>query len=467
MSTRMQSLIAAVFCALIPCVMVVVFGTALSGCLGAPDPLPARPTATAGLDQFGTVGVPVLLDGRASLPGEPSAATTPSTVPLTYFWSFADLPAGSLLLDDAFSPNQDGSASQTSFVPDRPGHYVVQLLVAEGDVWSVGDFTTIEVDGSPEKPVANAGPDQLVEQGMAVYLDGSSSYHPDRAQLYYRWTLAGSPSLSTLSQSDVQNPYTPYPSLILDTGGVYTLALVVSDGVVESDPDYVFVTAESLNTAPVARAGADRSIQACTNTLLDGSSSYDVNGDPLTFGWEVLLSPLGSQASTGTLENADSAQATLSTDKLGSYVVQLTVSDGASSSVPDVVNLTAVPRAYNTPPVAEAGETLTVSNKVTCSTTGSYCPDCPILQVPLDGSGSSDSDSDTLSYAWSTTESSQGQVIFLNSTQAQATAELHGAQTAIGATITTTYQLQLSVTDCPGATGTATLEIKYLCTGGS
>lgn len=438
----------------------------LAGCLGAPDPLPPRPVADAGPDAFGQVGVPIILDGSGSSPGV-SATSTPSTAPLAYHWAFADVPEGSLLLDDAFAPNHDGLAVDSQFVPDMPGLYVVQLLVQEGDVWSIGDFTTFVVDGSPEKPIAEAGPDQLVEQGMAVYLDGSSSHHPDGAQLYYRWTLAGTPSLSQLTQDSVINGYTPFPSLVVDTGGVYTLALVVSDGVNVSDPDYVFITAESLNAIPVARAGADHSIQACTDALVDGSASYDVNGDALSYAWEVLLSPIDSDVSTSSLGGADAAQATLSADKLGNYVLQLTVSDGASSSVPDVINLTAVPRSFNTPPVAVAGDTIELTNKVTCSTTGNYCPDCPALIVPLDGSASTDADNDRLSYLWAASSASEGQLVFTNSHAAQASVEVHGAHTTVGATTTTTYEVELTVTDCPGASNTTRLEIRYQCTGGT
>lgn len=438
----------------------------LVGCLGAPDPLPTRPIAVAGFDQFGTVGIPVSLDGSRSQYPETETADQ-GAVAFTYTWSFVVLPEGSLLVDDDISPNASPGAALTSFIPDYPGRYVVQLLVEDGTAQSIGDFTVIEVEGTPEKPIADAGSDQQVEQGMAIYLDGSSSHHPEGAALYYRWTLAGAPSLSTRTNADVVNPYTPYPSLIVDTGGVFTFALVVSDGVAESDPDYVFITVASINSPPIAQAGQDRTIQACTDVTLDGSDSYDVNGDPLAYQWEVLISPLYSGVETSTLLDAQTALTGFSSDKLGNYVVQLTVSDGAAFSVPDVVNLTAVPRSFNTPPVAEAGEPLKVTGKVTCSTTGGYCPDCPAAVVNLDGTASSDPDGDTLSYLWSVPPDGPGQVLVNDPNSPAPAVELRGAKTSIGATATTVFRVQLDVTDCPGATAQDFIEIRYECTGGT
>lgn len=82
-------------------------------------------------------------------------------------------------------------------------------------------------------PIANAGPDQIVEINSLVTLDGSASYDPDGDPLSFRWTqIAGSPV--TLS-----NPMTMRPTFIPKAVGTYTFQLVVNDGRKNSAPDWV------------------------------------------------------------------------------------------------------------------------------------------------------------------------------------------------------------------------------------
>jgi hypothetical protein len=92
---------------------------------------------------------------------------------------------------------------------------------------------------------------------------------------------------------------------------------------------YELVTREvrSGNTPPVADAGGDRLGAPAGQFTLDGSASYDPDGDPLTFFWEQISGP------TVALSGVNTAQATFVAEEDQTYVFRLTVTDpdGASA----------------------------------------------------------------------------------------------------------------------------------------
>jgi len=99
---------------------------------------------------------------------------------------------------------------------------------------------------SNQSPVANAGPDQTVQTGDTVQLDGSGSSDPDGDPLNYSWTFASKPTGSTaaLSGQDTINP-----TFVADVAGDYILELTVNDGRGGSDIDQVTITAYAPPTA--------------------------------------------------------------------------------------------------------------------------------------------------------------------------------------------------------------------------
>ena len=113
---------------------------------------------------------------------------------LQYRWSVLSAPPGSqAVLSDA-------TLVHATFVVDRPGTYLVQLLVNDGTANSTPDAVTITTTNS--LPVANAGQAQTVFVGTTVHLDGSKSSDVDGDALLFTWSFTRLPGGSTATLSD-------------------------------------------------------------------------------------------------------------------------------------------------------------------------------------------------------------------------------------------------------------------------
>jgi len=115
--------------------------------------------------------------------------------------------------------------------------------------YAVTDGTTtnnysayITVKQANKVPIANAGIDQIVNEGSTVTLDGSASSDADNDPLTYKWTA---PSGITLSSTTTSKPTFTAPQFTKDT--TYTFNLVVNDGTVDSPADQVDITVNYLS----------------------------------------------------------------------------------------------------------------------------------------------------------------------------------------------------------------------------
>ncbi|RMH34417.1 MAG: DUF11 domain-containing protein, partial [Nitrospirae bacterium] len=184
------------------------------------------PVANAGANQTVLVGDTVQLDG--------SGSSDPDNDQLTFTWSLTSVPPGST------ASLSSTTAVAPTFVADVPGEYVAQLIVNDGTVDSVPDTVMITTGNSP--PVAEAGPNQTVQVGDTVQLDGSGSSDPDNDPLTFTWALITLPTGSTAALSDTA---VGAPTFVPDLPGTYVAQLIVNDGTVDSAPDTVTILAEA------------------------------------------------------------------------------------------------------------------------------------------------------------------------------------------------------------------------------
>ena len=145
---------------------------------------------------------------------------------------------------------------------------------------------------------------------------------------------------------------------------------------------------EGANNSPVADAGVNQAITSTSLVTLNGSGSYDPDGDPMNYHWAFDAVPTGSalmESDAPFLVNDErDAVTSFTADIEGTYVVSLIVSDAlGATSEPDRMTVTVQSASK---PVANAGTDQTASVGVL---------------VTLDGSISSDASDRDLTYAWS------------------------------------------------------------------
>jgi hypothetical protein len=280
------------------------------------------PVADAGDDKTVRPDDLVNLDGTAS-------SDSDENYPLSYTWQIITQPAGS-------SANlSDADTSTPSFTLDMNGDYTIQLVVTDA-LGAESEPDTVIISTVNSKPVANAGDDQFLDTGSStIQLDGSQSFDPDDDPITYEWTITSKPdgSFATLSDST-----TPDPTFDADILGTYIIQLVVVDsfGLV-SEADEIVVTSE--NVKPVADAGGNQVVLVGDTVFLDGSGSYDANGNDLTYSWSLVDKPEGSSAELSFPAAVDPI---FVADMEGIYTVSLVVNDGIVDSDPSNVTILAI-----------------------------------------------------------------------------------------------------------------------------
>jgi hypothetical protein len=120
----------------------------------------------------------------------------------------------------------------------------------------------------------------------------------------------------------------PYPSIWVNHPWEPNI-----DGVIDELKIWAFTT------RPVANAGPDQGVIKNDWVQLDGSASFDYDGEAITYTWSLADKPPGS---TATLSSTTSPTPKFQADLIGTYKVELSVSDGHVTSATDSVIITAI-----------------------------------------------------------------------------------------------------------------------------
>jgi chitinase len=389
------------------------FASALAGCsdddgsnANHPPVAVVAPTASVAL------GYAAVLDGGASLDVDGDE--------VTWSWTLAARPAGSaavLALSDA---------SRTALVPDVEGSYVVTLRVSDGVAQSapaMAIVTAVPSGQSGTSPVAQAGADRAGRVGAPVTLDGSGSSDPLGRTLLHAWSVVARPAGSA---AELANAETAHPTFTPDVEGTFVLSLTVTAQGGPSATDTVTVLVG--NRAPVASAGGNRQAYVRQAVTLDGSASVDPDGDAITFSWRIAAAPAGSVAA---LTGGATATPAFTPDLVGSYEVEVTVTDSSGATAV----ATAVVSATNPTPVANPVPSISV-----------YLG----TAVTLDANATA-LDGEPMSYAWALATRPTGSAAALTGETT--------ATPAIAPDLAGIYILSLVVSDAGGAAAPVTVTV--------
>ncbi len=264
----------------------------------------------------------------------------------------------------------------------EPGMIIVSGAVVDGETvdielrwdtasqqFQIDRIVREEGDGQKQNqaPRANAGTGLEVEPGAAVVLDGGG-IDQDGSIVSYAWKQVTGTQVDLLDAGQRVARFTAP-----DTPGSLRFRLTVVDDDGASDEDDVVVDVvdslpdpESENIAPVADAGADRTIAPGELISVQGSAS-DSDGTIAQWHWQILS---GDQVG---LNNANTDRVTFTApDAEGSVELLLTVTDedGASGSDSVVITFQNPAPPPNRDPSANAGPNKTVDAGASVTVTG-------------------------------------------------------------------------------------------------
>ena len=255
------------------------------------------PLAEAGGPYTGNVGSPISFDASGSFDPDGTIAL--------YEWDWEN--------DSIFDDSTTSPMITHTYFSEFGG--LVRLRVTDNDGLSGTDTASVAVLNQP--PVANAGPDQLVEctgfSGSLITLDGSGSSDPDGDPLTFTWIgpFPGGGGTATGVNPTVTLPLDTSPTIF---------SLVVNDGTVDSDPDTVQVTVQDT-TPPILTCPADITLE------------FPADTDPANAGEAVAA----DNCSAATITRADVSAPGCGKTETITRTWTATDADGNSSSCPQTI----------------------------------------------------------------------------------------------------------------------------------
>jgi hypothetical protein len=221
---------------------------------------------------------------------------------------------------DDISISGIGAVGPAGNVPVDPSATTTYVLTASNETATVTAEVTVTViplpTPAPEINFFSAVPGEILE-GEFTTLAWSTKY-------------ADSVVIDGLGQVSAEG------SLIISPRETVTYNMVATNEYGEASAS-VTVTVTPLeppNTTPIADAGVDQTLVIPGVASLDGSASFDPDGDTLTYSWTQIGGP------TAEITGADTATPSVTLNGKGqTYTFRLTVNDGRGGYATDTVSV--------------------------------------------------------------------------------------------------------------------------------
>jgi gliding motility-associated-like protein len=233
------------------------------------------------------------------------------------------------------------------------GVYVFRLEVEDDDGATDQDDVTVTVlpQATNQSPVVTAGADKTIFlPNNSVIITGTAS-DPDGSIVSYQWTQVAGTAAILVNETSATVTISGLAE------GTYRFRLTVADNQAATSFDEVVVTVNpaTANQPPIANAGPDVSIKLPTNFITLTGSATDIDGTIAGYSWIKVSGP------SATLSNQATSDLTISNMVEGVYVFELTATDNSGDADTDLVQVTVLPAAVNTPPVVSAGADISIS----------------------------------------------------------------------------------------------------------
>jgi hypothetical protein len=234
--------------------------------------------------------------------------------------------------------------------------------------------------------VADAGGPYSGTVGQSITFNGAASYDPDKGDeiVLYEWDLDYDGKYEIQGIKVDRTFYSP---------GTGKVRLRIWDSLQAYDTDTATYTVKS-NQAPVADAGGPYQGTVGEVITLDGSGSYDPDGQIMGYHWDL--------DNDGQYDDAFGVKVEKTWNSVFSGTVGLRVLDASQAFDTDSASVTIL--AENKSPVANAGGPYhgVVGQAVSLDGSGSYDPDGQIVQWQwdLDNDAKPDRSGETLEHTW-------------------------------------------------------------------
>lgn len=239
--------------------------------------------------------------------------------PVKFAWQLNKPEGSNSVLDES-------SAYRTRFIADKPGEYELTLTVSSRGSSAQSQWSVWAYEPGQVRPNAKiSAHSQELRPNRDTLLKAYSKW--DDEPTGYYWSVQSAPPESNYSFSAPEDFETLFQA---DKPGQYELELTVTSGDFQGKTRQILRVVEGNRTPRVEINNIFHPHRPGEKVTLYAEGKDDDN-DSLSYQWRLISKPDGS---TESLVNADSAEAELTLDSEGDYLVSVTASDGQLSSAP-------------------------------------------------------------------------------------------------------------------------------------